>query len=222
MFFAYFSFAVLRMLVKPMPAGVTTTVVMDCCYSGSVLDLPYQLKGSKMKSHQNYNMEIVKKAIKPLSKAELLAKKKREKQKRKEARAAERQRRREEDAKRQEEMNQEIAQQTVSSADIEAAKRQLLAQAQANMKNMSLGGSNVVVGPVQVVSGSMPPSGMPSGPGVMTYKVPVAPGSSTTAVKKKKKKKSKSSKEAPEQPKTVKSRSPKPKKLGSLISKFEQ
>lgn len=30
------------MLVKPMRAGVTCTVLMDCCHSGTVLDLPYR------------------------------------------------------------------------------------------------------------------------------------------------------------------------------------
>ena len=31
-------------LVAPLPSGVTFTVVMDCCHSGTVFDLPYMIK----------------------------------------------------------------------------------------------------------------------------------------------------------------------------------
>lgn len=30
-----------------LPEGVTLTVVMDCCHSGSILDLPYALKADE-------------------------------------------------------------------------------------------------------------------------------------------------------------------------------
>jgi hypothetical protein len=33
---------VLKHLVKPMREGVTMTCLMDCCHSGTVLDLPYR------------------------------------------------------------------------------------------------------------------------------------------------------------------------------------
>lgn len=33
---------ILNMLVKPMRSGVNVTVLMDCCHSGTVLDLPYR------------------------------------------------------------------------------------------------------------------------------------------------------------------------------------
>jgi len=33
---------ILKILVQPMRKGVTCTVLMDCCHSGTVLDLPYR------------------------------------------------------------------------------------------------------------------------------------------------------------------------------------
>jgi len=37
-------FSLFNHFVKPMSAGVTVTCVMDCCHSGSVLDLPYSFR----------------------------------------------------------------------------------------------------------------------------------------------------------------------------------
>jgi Caspase domain len=45
----------LRILVKPMKEGVTMTCLMDCCHSGTVLDLPYRFTadGDKMVRQNN-------------------------------------------------------------------------------------------------------------------------------------------------------------------------
>ena len=50
---------ILEMLVKPMKAGVTCTVLMDCCHSGTVLDLPYRFSAddTQMRLDQNMNMD---------------------------------------------------------------------------------------------------------------------------------------------------------------------
>jgi metacaspase-1 len=47
--------------VKKMPAGVNVTVLMDCCHSGTVLDLPYEINAtqSKMSLNQGFNMGLL-------------------------------------------------------------------------------------------------------------------------------------------------------------------
>jgi hypothetical protein len=47
----------LRILVRPMKEGVTMTCLMDCCHSGTVLDLPYRFTadGDKMVRQSNMN-----------------------------------------------------------------------------------------------------------------------------------------------------------------------
>jgi hypothetical protein len=48
-------------LVKQMPAGVNVTVLMDCCHSGTALDLPYEINAtqSKMSLNQGFNMGLL-------------------------------------------------------------------------------------------------------------------------------------------------------------------
>jgi hypothetical protein len=62
------------MLVKPMKAGVTATVLMDCCHSGTVLDLPYKFGSDDrhMTREDGFNMDVVMKAVRkvPLSETE--------------------------------------------------------------------------------------------------------------------------------------------------------
>jgi len=50
---------ILKILVKPMRAGVTCTVLMDCCHSGTVLDLPYRFSAddSKMRIEKGFNID---------------------------------------------------------------------------------------------------------------------------------------------------------------------
>jgi len=42
-----------------MRAGVTCTVLMDCCHSGTVLDLPYRFSAddSKMRIEKGFNID---------------------------------------------------------------------------------------------------------------------------------------------------------------------
>ena len=50
-----------KRLVTQMPANVTVVVLMDCCHSGTALDLPYEINAtqSKMSLNQGFNMGLL-------------------------------------------------------------------------------------------------------------------------------------------------------------------
>ena len=169
----------LTMLVKPMSAGVNTTVLMDCCYAGTMLDLPYETNPTttnnrngrlpaaaaiEMKAATNYNMDLVRSPIRPLSKKERAEAKQKEREARRAAREAERER------LAQEERRQQASSVTYvgpSQADLDAAQQQLLREAQRNLERQvasTSGGNRTIVstmGPVvhQTFVGGPPPPG---------------------------------------------------------------
>mmetsp|Transcript_110051 Transcript_110051/g.318140 ORF Transcript_110051/g.318140 Transcript_110051/m.318140 type:complete len:316 (+) Transcript_110051:190-1137(+) len=47
-----------EVLVKKMPKDVHVTVLMDCCHSGTVLDLPYNVNATESKMHENFGFNM--------------------------------------------------------------------------------------------------------------------------------------------------------------------
>jgi hypothetical protein len=79
------------MFVKPMKKGVTTTVLVDFCRSGSIFDLllyRFGVNDKKMSRENRFDMKIINEAVRPLTKEELRVKRENEKQKQREEKAA--------------------------------------------------------------------------------------------------------------------------------------
>lgn len=56
-----------EMLVKPLPAGTRLTVVMDCCHSATVLDLPYAYSTKGVLKEPNLLMDTGKSVLGAIS-----------------------------------------------------------------------------------------------------------------------------------------------------------